>query len=396
MGQWTSKEEASAGTQEARATCSFADGHEGGCNLPNLNSNDPPAPTRTRRTQREKKQQKRKRRYQKAMRAFFTTLGIVIILLGASIGVGFFTPFGTNIRLGLAETIISTRHFTWARYLTTPHEYARLMKALDGIAVGQSNPKKIDVSVPKPVTHPVPVVQIIPLHEYGYTGDVMLVHNPRLVRLVPAKVVGDEGEYITDMATRVGALAGTNASGFEDPNGEGWGGIPVGLEYVNGQVKQASKDDPSWATVGFTNSGVMVMGNYSLSQLSSLGVRDAMQFHPELVVNGQPTITQGDGGWGYGPRTAIGQAADGTVIFVVINGRLSGGSIGASQRQVMDIMLRYHAVNACAMDGGSSSVLEQSGKILNSPSTIDPNGQRHLPDAWLVFSTEQAANAING
>jgi exopolysaccharide biosynthesis protein len=140
----------------------------------------------------------------------------------------------------------------------------------------------------------------------------------------------------------------------------------------------------------------MVMGNYTVPQLRALGVRDAMQFHPELVVNGQPTITSGTGGWGYDPRTAIGQRRDGTVIFVVLNGRFHGGAgLGASQRQVMDLMLQYGAVNACAMDGGSSSVLYYDGRIINSPSTIDPNGQRHLPDAWLVFPSEAAANAYD-
>ena len=35
-------------------------------------------------------------------------------------------------------------------------------------------------------------------------------------------------------------------------------------------------------------------------------------------------ITHGDGGWGVGPRTAIGQRKDGTVLFLVIDGRQPG------------------------------------------------------------------------
>lgn len=316
---------------------------------------------------------------------------MIVFCIGALVGFLYKTPMGTKWRLLAAETVASTRHYQWARWLTSPAEYEKIMKGLSGIAVSSSDINAINPSASS-TNDP---VQLIPIHGSGYNGDVMLIHDPKLVRLVPAKVVGDEGEYITDMATRVGAIAGINASGFEDPNGEGWGGIPVGLEYVGGQVMQASKDDPSWATVGFTSTGVMVMGNYTENQLASMGIRDAMQFHPELVVNGQPTITQGDGGWGTDPRTAIGQAKDGTVIFVVINGRLHAGSVGATMRQVMDIMLEYHAFNACAMDGGSSSVMYGDGKIVNSPSTIDPNGQRHLPDAWMVFPTEPAANAIS-
>ncbi len=69
--------------------------------------------------------------------------------------------------------------------------------------------------------------------------------------------------------------------------------------------------------------------------------------------------------------------------------------MGASQRQVQDEMLKLGAVNACAMDGGSSSVLYKDEEIVNSPSTTDPNHQRHLPDAWLVFPSVEAANAYS-
>lgn len=368
-----------------------------------------------------RKNARQKRRRRRVLTVCLSVIGVLAVLFGSGVGVAFGTPWGNHWRLLAAETIAATRHYQYARYITTPKEYRRILHNLDGIKVKPSNVNEIVVtssagaSNPPPDSQPVmasgnsssgnssnstsPVsqgpVQVIPLDEHGYTGYVMLIQDPKLIRLVPAIVHGSMGEYITDMAKRVGAIAGINASGFEDPKGNGWGGIPVGLEYVNGETKQSSKRDPSWATVGFTTDGVMVMGNYSTSELKKLGVRDAMQFHPELVVNGQPTITHGDGGWGSDPRTAIGQEKDGTVIFVVINGRLRGhGSIGATQRQVMDIMLRYHAVNACAMDGGSSSVMYDDGKIINSPSTIDPNGQRHLPDAWMVFPTEQAANQL--
>ncbi|MBX5436934.1 MAG: phosphodiester glycosidase family protein [Alicyclobacillaceae bacterium] len=345
-----------------------------------------PAPPRTRR---QRRQVRRKRR----LRRFLAASGLTLLLFcGALAAAGFVTPWGRQVRLSIAETIIATRHFYLARYITTSAEYASLVKQLrDAPVLNTGVSGKIHVSG---AFRDGPI-QIIPVSQQGYNGWVMLVHDPRLVRLVRARVSGSMGEYITDMAPRVGAVAGVNASGFEDPNGNGWGGIPVGLEMVDGHVFHPMKDDPSWAVVGFTRSGIMVMGHYTVDELRAMGVRDAMQFHPELVVDGKPMITVGDGGWGHDPRTAIGQAADGTVIFVVINGRLHNGSIGASQRQVMDLMLKYGAVNACAMDGGSSSVLYYAygkNRILNSPSTIDPRGERHLPDAWLVFPSEQAAD----
>lgn len=344
---------------------------------------------------RKKKREQTKARRRKRVRNFLLASSASFLLfVAAAIIASVSTTWGRHARLLLAETIISTRHYYLARYITSHAEYASLVKQLNTPVVPTGLPTHVVHVVPKPPAV-IPPVQVEPVSGPGYKGYVMLVHDPKRLRLVQADVHGAMGEYITDMGKRVGAIAGANASGFEDPNGEGWGGIPVGLEYIDGKIVSNSKPNPGWTTVGFTKNGLMVMGTYSASQLQGLGVRDAMQFHPELVVNGQKMITYGDGGWGYGPRTAIGQAKDGTVILIVINGRFHNSGMGASQKQVMDLMLKYGAVNACAMDGGSSSVLYQDGKIINSPSTIDPNGQRHLPDAWMVFPSEAAANAYS-
>ncbi|MCL6445374.1 MAG: phosphodiester glycosidase family protein [Alicyclobacillus sp.] len=347
------------------------------------------APIGTRAARHQVRQQQKRRRWLKRV------LAIVIgsFMLGvALVFAGFLTPFGTRVRMLIAETIITTRHYAWAKYLTTPQEYQRLVAEIRNAKVVNTGISGLVHVTGSMSDGP---VQFQHISQDGYNGWVMFVHDPKLIRLVEANVHGSEGEYITQMGPRVGAIAGINASGFDDPNGNGWGGIPVGLEMVGGRLVSAAKPDPSWADVGFTSNGVMVMGYYTAAELRAMGVRDAMQFHPELVVNGKPMITSGDGGWGYGPRTAIGQTRDGTVICIVINGRLRAGSLGASMRQLQDLMLHYGAVNACAMDGGSSSVMydaKAQHPILNSPSTIDPNGERHLPDAWMVFPTEQAAN----
>ncbi|OFW76487.1 MAG: hypothetical protein A2201_04925 [Alicyclobacillus sp. RIFOXYA1_FULL_53_8] len=348
----------------------------------------------TRGSSRKARRQHAKGRRWKRIRNFVVASSVsFFVLAGALTTASFLLPSVRNVRLLLAETIISTRHFYLAHYITTNTEYASLVKQLNGAPVLSTGVTKHVQVTPKPISQSSPV-QVQEISGSGYKGYVMLVHDPKLIRLVAADVHQGTGEYITDMAKRVGAIAGTNASGFADPKGEGWGGVPVGLEYVGGQALDTSFNG-TWATVGFTNDGVMVMGNYSANQLHNLGVRDAMQFHPELVVNGQPMITYGDGGWGSGPRTAVGQAKDGTVIFVVMNGRFHDSGLGATQKQVMDVMLQYGAWNACAMDGGSSSVLYNDGKIINSPSTIDPNGQRHLPDAWMIFPSEAQANAYS-
>ena len=59
---------------------------------------------------------------------------------------------------------------------------------------------------------------------------------------------------------------------------------------------------------------------------------------------------------GYNPRTAIGQRADGAVILLCIDGR-QAGSLGGTYADIINIMVEYEAVNACNLDGGSSTVM---------------------------------------
>ncbi len=63
------------------------------------------------------------------------------------------------------------------------------------------------------------------------------------------------------------------------------------------------------------------------------------------MVNGKPT-TNNIGSWGIAPRTAIGQRGDGSIMLLVIDGRQLFGSVGASLKEVQDLMIEYGAVNA--------------------------------------------------
>ena len=78
-----------------------------------------------------------------------------------------------------------------------------------------------------------------------------------------------------------------------------------------------------------------------------------------------------------------GQRADGVIVFMVIDGRQPGYSIGITVGEAAEILFMYGVVNAAACDGGSSSVLAYDGKIMNKPSTPMEAG-RYLPNAFLV------------
>ncbi|SPF50080.1 conserved exported hypothetical protein [Candidatus Desulfosporosinus infrequens] len=215
----------------------------------------------------------------------------------------------------------------------------------------------------------------------SFKGKVMLVKDPKRIKLAVTKEIGVTGERVSDLVKDMGAFAGINAGGFYDPNGKGNGAFPDGLTVHDGKLVHNNVKDQAVNIVGFDDQGKLIIGNMTASQLDEKHIREAVTFGPNLIVEGKPVIS-GDGGWGIAPRTGIGQMADGTVIFVVIDGRQPTWSIGASLRGLMNVFDDYHAVNAVNLDGGSSSELVYNGKVVNK--LWDIFGERYIPTAFVV------------
>jgi exopolysaccharide biosynthesis protein len=133
--------------------------------------------------------------------------------------------------------------------------------------------------------------------------------------------------------------------------------------------------------VGFNDQGKLVIGEMTAKELVEKNMREVVTFEPNLIVEGEPVV-KGNGGQGVAPLTGIGQMADGTVIFVVIDGRRPMWSIGATLRDLMNVFEDYHAVNAANLDGGSSAELVYNGKVMNRP--CDIFGERYIPTAFVV------------
>lgn len=75
------------------------------------------------------------------------------------------------------------------------------------------------------------------------------------------------------------------------------------------------------------------------------------------------------------PRTALGRAADGTVLLVTVDGRQAGRSVGATIAQVAAIMTEQGAIEAIALDGGGSTAMAVDGTLVNVPSGEDSAGK---------------------
>ena len=229
--------------------------------------------------------------------------------------------------------------------------------------------------------------KVINVSGSGFKGYLVAIYDPSKVKIATTSKLGISGQYLTTIAKNNKAVVAMNAGGFYDPTWTSNGSTPHGTVIKDGKIIWDYEDARvGGGFVGFNEDDVLILGRMSAYQaLNKYKMRDAIEFGPFLVVNGKASFVKGDGGWGIAPRTAIGQRKDGIVLFLVIDGRQAGYSIGADMDDLADIMVKYGAYNAANMDGGSSSALVIRDKIYNKPCCAKgQNGLRGIPTAWIV------------
>ncbi|MCP3774003.1 phosphodiester glycosidase family protein [Paenibacillus sp. MZ04-78.2] len=307
----------------------------------------------------------------------------------------FLTPSGGTIREWLAETVITTQHRSWAWIFVGAEQRDLMVKRLQDFNEEAAREKQNN-SLIKIRNHQAKarsIDELIKVEDISgkfWVGKKMYVFDPKTIRVMTPPKSG-EGERITAMVKRTGAVAGVNGGGFDDPEGLGNGFAAFGAIISGGEVIYTDQEGSiPQHIVGFTKEGILVIGKYNINELLKMGISDAVSFHPRLIANGKPLITSGDGGWGRGPRTVVGQKADGTVIFIVIDGR-QAHSVGATLKEVQDLLLEEGCINAGNLDGGASSELVVDGELLTKPSSR--YGERRLPNAFLVYDDPTSVQA---
>lgn len=246
----------------------------------------------------------------------------------------------------------------------------------------------------------------IKIEEYDgdyYTAYIMLVKDPDQVYLATSTDSGfskkKPGTRINNAIETEGAAAAINAGAFYDDGTTSAvvGSTPLGLVYSQGQCVWTEGWPPEGGFAGFDNNGVLIVAkSLTKAEADALGIRDGCEFGPALIINGEINQAAYEKNSGMNPRTAIGQQADGTVIFVVVDGR-QGGSLGATYADLIDIMVEYEAVNACNMDGGSSSIMlyrDTYSRYNGTPGQVHTISNyallqeqpRRMPDFWMIRS----------
>ena len=217
----------------------------------------------------------------------------------------------------------------------------------------------------------------------GYVGKMAFVKEPEQVKHVLSKSFGSYGEEIEDFGDSYGALLAINAAPFEDVGGHGSGAIVRGACIVDG-VEYGHPNSMKLYAMTFDN--LLYVTNYSSDNVSKY--RWGVQFYPALIIDGENVLTTDSGGNGIQPRTIIGQQSDKTFMMLIIDGRQVGYSLGATVGECATIMERYKAVQAGALDGGSSAVMYYDGDLITKSSSVSGRG-RYCPDSLIVIPADQ-------
>ncbi len=237
----------------------------------------------------------------------------------------------------------------------------------------------------------------------GSTFDayVMIIRDPSRVYMgisSPKFSTEIPGKRLNHVMEEEDVSAAINAGAFID-NGTisaTVGSCPLGLVMSENKcVWETGKQPGESGFAGFNQDNILVVStkNPTKAQAAEWGIRDGCCFGPALIINGEVNPDAYNKDSGFNPRTAIGQRADGAVIFVCADGR-QPNSPGATYSDIADIMVEYGAVNACNMDGGSSTVMmyrDTLGKMgqadevhmINTYSLLQSEPRR-MPNYWLV------------
>jgi len=296
---------------------------------------------------------------------FFAATSPIIVLFG---------PFG-NLKRAVVGAIMRSRHpqyITWLYNQEELNEILGVVKTMEQTQVLSFKPRTDST------------LSLQKIETTRFVGYLLEIPNPQRIQVATAEDIQEKGDTTSRIAKKNNAVAAINGGGFYDPNGTGTGRLPYGFIIHEGKylLGQQVDDKERVDFVGMTRSGNLIAGNYNKKELHDLGVTEGLTFGPPLIMNGKKVIRSGDGGWGISPRSAIGQKKDGTMMFLVIDGRQPGYSIGATLVDVQNIMYEKGAYIAANLDGGSSTTLYYNGNVVNKPA--DLLGERMIPTAFIV------------
>lgn len=219
----------------------------------------------------------------------------------------------------------------------------------------------------------------------GWRGVLAVAKDPSRLSLQPSSQLGVVGETCDVIAEAHNGVLAMTGSGFDDPNGNGNGGLLLGYAMCGGQALGGHSTIRGAKRLELHEDDLMYI--YDASDPVGEGCTDAVEWQPAMIIDGQNVVP-----WGYDgihPRACIGQSDRYEVLMLVIEGRLySRGILGTDLYTCADILLQHGCMQAMNVDGGASAMLWYDGEpVIQACVDYNQNG-RTLPTAFVYEKAE--------
>ena len=235
--------------------------------------------------------------------------------------------------------------------------------------------------------------------DQNFKAYILLVKDPSRLYVGTSSSFADtsvHGKDIFNLAAKEGCIAAINGGEFSDPGGVGTGNTPIGVTYSKGNLVWNHSTSKSFIGIDKDNK-LIVRDQITVAEAEALGIRDGVCFQTTATENvlitndgNEITVHRLDGDNARSQRTAIGQRADGTIILLVTDGRTTSNP-GATYNDVTELLVKYGAVTAGMLDGGSSSMMYYENYYdvysdVYDKNKLDDNQKKGLVNSYKAFT----------
>lgn len=210
-------------------------------------------------------------------------------------------------------------------------------------------------------------------------GVMAICKDTSRLKLCAASTLGSSGQTAGRICEANGGVLAVTANGFIDPDGGGNGGEISGIAVCSG-VQYGNSLGGGYKRAEFRSDNRMYI--VDSSSPVSADTRDAAEFTPALIIDGEVVVDETSFWNAPNPRTCIGQTNYLETVMVVMEGRFAD-SPGCSVVPVAEKMHQYGCVQALNMDGGTSAIMYYDGEYVTRCSNENLGSGRTLPNAWV-------------
>ncbi len=218
---------------------------------------------------------------------------------------------------------------------------------------------------------------VVRIREEFFRGVLILGKDPSRLSCAPAENLGTIGQRAGEIASANNALVALTASGFEADGPEGaW---QTGASMCGGTA-YGEHLKPGYKRIELRSDDRLYLVDAPADFHPDC--TDATEWTPALIIDGEIVVSKEDHYNARNPRCCLGQAKDGTVLMLCIEGRYLD-SLGATAPECAEILFRYGAYQAMNLDGGTSAICWYDGECITRCSDPDLPEGRLLPNCWI-------------